>query len=92
MKIINSKKGEDIIIYDVRKFTSITDFLMITTVYSDAQMRAILKELRNKIKRKPDHFEGEATGGWILIDYGGLIVNLFTPEVREFYRLERLWG
>ncbi len=90
--IISEKKGDNIIVYDVRKLTSFTDFLMITTLKSEVQMRSILKDLRRNIKEIANHIEGEASSGWILIDYGGLIVNLFLPEVREFYGLERLWG
>ncbi len=92
LDIVSEKKGDNIIVYDVRKLTSFTDFLMITTLKSEVQMRSILKDLRGNIKEITNHIEGEASSGWILIDYGGLIVNLFLPEVREFYGLERLWG
>lgn len=90
--IVSSKKGDNTVIYDVSKLTSFTDFIVITTVYSKAQMAAILKELREKINERADHIEGESSGGWVLIDYGGVIINLFLPDVREFYGLERLWG
>lgn len=90
--VINSKKADNTIIYDVGKLTSFTDYIVIATVYSEVQMTAILKVLRKEIKEKADHIEGNTSGGWVLVDYGGLIVNLFLPDIREFYGLERLWG
>ncbi len=90
--IINSKKGEDTFLFDVRKITSFTDYLIITTLNSTTQMDAILKELRESLKQKPEHIEGNSSCGWMLIDYGSVIINLFTDEMRQFYNLERIWG
>lgn len=91
-KVIDSKKGEEIIVYDVRKLTSFTDYLLLSTLNAEVQMKAVSKELTREIKIKPDHIEGDTSGGWILIDYDGLVVNLFSLKSREFYGLERLWG
>lgn len=92
IEVISSKKGEDIVTYDVKKMTSFTDYLIIATVTSKVQMEAVIKELVHELKIKPNHIEGKGLSGWMLIDYGGVVVNMFLPEVREFYRLERLWG
>jgi ribosome-associated protein len=89
--IISDKKGVNILAYDVRKITSFTEFIIIATTNSEVQMSAIVKELREKIKVS-SHIEGEPSSGWVLIDYDGLIINLFLPHEREFYGLERLWG
>ncbi len=90
--IVDSKKGEDVVVYDVRDMTSFTDYIMIVSVNSSAQMNAVLKELNKNIEIKPNHIEGDASGGWILMDYEGVVVNIFVPEIRNFYCLERLWG
>ena len=89
--IICEKKGENLIVYDVRGLTSFTDYILIVTLNSEVQMKAILKEMKRNISLS-ESVEGEASSGWILVDYDGVIVNLFLPQVREFYSLERLWG
>lgn len=66
-------------------------FLVISTFNSAAQINAVLKELR-KNDIKPEHIEGEPSCGWVLIDYGVLIMNLFFKDVREYYCLERIWS
>lgn len=91
-EIIDSKKGKNTIIYDVKNLATFTDFIILTTVNSAVQANALLKELNEKISQKPHHIEGESNQGWVLLDYNGVIVNIFTPEEREFYGLERLWG
>ena len=90
-RIISSKKAEDTVIYDVKDMTTFTDYMIIATVNSSAQLNAVSKELKEKLNIKPHHSES-GTGGWSLIDYGGLVVNLFFPDKREFYGLERIWG
>ena len=90
-RVISSKKAEETVIYDVRKLTSFTDYIIISTVNSTAQLEAVSRELKEKLDLKPDHTEN-GEGGWMLIDYGGFVVNLFFPESREFYGLERIWG
>jgi len=90
--IIDSKKGEGIIAYDVRDMTSFTDYILIASVNSSSQMGAIIKEFRNNPGLKKSRIEGDASSGWVLIDCEGIVLNLFLPEVREFYSLERLWG
>jgi ribosome-associated protein len=90
--LIDSKKGENILIYDIRKLATFADYLIITTVNSTVQMDTVAKELLKEIEIKPDHVEGKSSSGWVLMDYSGVVINIFLPEVREFYRLERLWG
>ena len=91
-EVIHSKQGKDIVVYDVREMASFTDYIIIATLNSDVQIRAVLKELSRKIKTPGFHVEGEASGGWVLLDYDYVIVNLFFPNERRFYGLERLWG
>ncbi|MFH1414956.1 MAG: ribosome silencing factor [Elusimicrobiota bacterium] len=90
--VIISKKGSETLIYDVSSITSFTEYIVITSVNSKVQMDAIHKELERSVSPRPDHVEGESSSGWVLLDYDSVIVNIFLEPVREFYRLERLWG
>ncbi|MBN2407497.1 MAG: ribosome silencing factor [Elusimicrobia bacterium] len=92
VRVIDSKKGRDAVLYDVREMTGFTDYIIIATVDSGPQMQAVMKEMLGRWKKRPLHVEGDAAGGWVLVDFVGVVVNLFTPEVRAFYKLERLWG
>lgn len=78
----------------MREVCSFTDFFVITSGRSSRQTRAVAEEIRLRIKEQgvsPLSIEGEVQGDWVLMDYLGVIVHVFTPETRDFYRLETLW-
>jgi len=88
------KKAKDTIILNLSKLTLIADYFVITTGESEPQLKAIsdfiIAELKkNKIKLL--HEEGRPEAGWILLDYGEVVVHIFSQEKREFYDLEYLW-
>lgn len=79
---------------DMRGVCSYTDFFVICSGRSSRQARAISDEVRYVLKQEgtlPARVEGEQKGDWILIDYLDVVVHVFTPEARDFYRLENLW-
>jgi len=88
-------KAEDIRVLDMRELISYTDYLLICTGRSVRQTRRIVEEIALRLKREdgqlPGHVEGQAGGEWILMDYLDFVVHVFTPEAREFYRLDVLW-
>ncbi len=89
------KKGEDIVILDIRKLSSISDYFVIVSGTSDRHVRAIAENVIDKMaekKIKCTHVEGLAESLWALLDFGDVIVHAFHPETRRFYNLERLWG
>lgn len=93
--LILEKKGENIIIQDLREVTSMTDFFVICTVDVDVQARAIMNHIKDELiyqSIKPWHTEGNAQSSWILLDFVDVVVHIFKREAREFYGLERLWG
>lgn len=92
IKILEGKKGEDIKILDVRKLTWITDYFIILTGNSIIQTKTIAQSLLEGIKEKPISVEGLEEGKWILLDYQDVMIHIFLPQIREFYRLEKLWG
>ncbi len=82
-------------ILDLRGLSDVTDFFVIATGDSDTHARAISENILDRTREdgfRPVGVEGLRAGRWVLMDYVGLIVHVFLGEVREFYRLERLWG
>ena len=80
----------------MRGVVSYTDFFLICSGRNPRQTQTIAQEIREAIKREqrlvPNGMDGERAGDWILIDYLDVIVHVFTPEARAYYRLEQLWG
>jgi ribosome-associated protein len=72
---------------------SYTDFFVLATGANPRQTQAISEEIQHKVRpRRPARVEGEREGEWVLLDYIDVVVHLFTPTARDFYRLETLWG
>ena len=89
-RLIEEKKGNDIIIFDLRGISPITDYFVICTGLSDIHNRNIADALVEC--EKPYHVEGFEAGYWVLLDFIDVIVHIFSKETRDFYGLERLWG
>ncbi|MCK4773121.1 MAG: ribosome silencing factor [Candidatus Latescibacteria bacterium] len=92
-----TKKAIDLVILDLRKLTSVTDFFIVGTVSTDVHSRAVegaVKEwAKDELGQRPWHVEGaEGTRNWVLLDYIDVVVHLFLPDARAYYTLERLWG
>ena len=91
---LNEKKGRDISAIKVGDLTVLADYFLLCTANSSTQVRALCDEVEEKLEEaglKPDHIEGRATG-WIVLDYGSVIVHIFTREQRAFYDLDRMWA
>ena len=89
------RKAVDVVVLDLRGLSSATDFFVIATGRSDLHVRAIAEHVIDGGKARgirPSHAEGVDEGRWVLIDYIDLVVHVFHPSVRAFYRLEELWG
>ena len=95
MDAIADKKGEDVLLLDIRDISILADYFVIGTATSGRQTDAIVAGVKQEIKQAfeivPLHIEGEAASGWVLMDYGGVVVHLFAPEARAYYDLEGLW-
>lgn len=93
--IASDKLAEDIVALDLRPLVSYTDFMIVMTGRNIRQTKAIHDELREAMKRVgevPSRVEGVEEADWILLDYLGCVVHIFTPDLRDRYRLEQLWG
>ena len=90
------RKAVDIVQLDLRGLTSVADYFVICTGRSDRQSRAIHEGIHLGMKEQhgmlPTRVDGAGEGNWVLMDYTDVIVHVFTPETRDFYRLEQLWG
>lgn len=93
--LADSKKAEDIVVMDMRGLVAYTDFLAICTARNERQARAIVDEVKLRLKQEhgllPGGVEGEGSAGWIVLDYLDAVLHVFTAEERERYQLEDLW-
>jgi len=80
---------------DLRSISLLADYFVICSGESERQVKAIVDEITKKIKEEgvgPLHIEGDSSSGWVLVDYGDVIVHVFAPAVRGYYQLEKLWS
>ena len=90
------KKAIDLTVLDLRGVSSYTDFFVVCSGNTDRQTKAIHDRIHQGLKKEhgllPRRVEGLGEARWILLDYLDVVVHVFTPEARDFYRLEQLWG
>jgi ribosome-associated protein len=94
-RMADAKKADDIVVIDMREVCSFTDSFVIATGASNLQLRAIRNSIEEGMGRmgfKSGPMEGNHSSSWIVMDYGDVVVHLMSPESRDFYRLEHLWG
>ena len=89
-------KAVDLVVLDLSGASAFTDAFVIATGRSDRQVKAIHDAIHQGMKNEhamlPNHVKGLAEANWVLLDYGDVVVHVFTPATREYYRLETLWG
>ena len=94
VKILDKKKAVDIKAIHITDYSIVADYFVIATGTSNTHVKSLADELEyemSKLGIESNHIEGKATG-WIVLDYGTVIVHIFTGESREYYNLERLWS
>jgi ribosome-associated protein len=94
-ELADSKKAEDIVALDMRGLVAYTDFLIVCTARNERQARAIVDEVRVRVKKDsgllPGGVDAGGEAGWTIIDYLDVVLHVFTPEARDRYQLEDLW-
>ena len=91
----DDKKAADLLLLEVADVLALVDVFLLATASSDRQLKAVadaVEERGRELGRRPQQREGRAESGWLLLDFGDVVVHLFSEEQREFYSLERLWG
>ena len=90
------KKAEDVVVIDLTEYSDVCDYFLIATGLNARQVDTIVDEIEEKVAEAygehPFSIEGRDQRTWILMDYGSVVVHVFTPEARDYYRLEKLWG
>jgi ribosome-associated protein len=95
VKAALDKKALDVVVLDLRHTPAFTDFFVLCSGQNQRQVKAIVdavEEALRAAKVRPAHIEGYDRAEWVLMDYFNFIVHVFSPQTREFYSLERLWG
>ena len=92
----DNKKAENIVILDVQKISSVTDYFVIASGTSEPHLRAIVEEITGKLRDengvRPRAVDGTVHGAWVVLDFFDVIVHIMRQDVRERYDLEGLWG
>ena len=95
LDVLEEKKAEEILLLDIREISDFTDYFIITSGTSDRMLNALADAVREAVKARYQlngKIEGEAQEGWILADFGDIVIHFFSPDRREYYRLEDLWS
>ena len=95
-ELADRRKAEDIVVLDVRKISSITDYFVIATGTSEPHLRAICDEIQDKLREehgvRPRAVDGTLQTAWLVMDFFDVIVHIMRADVRKLYDLETLWG
>ena len=94
VEVASDKQATDIALLDTRKVCSFADYFVLCTAESTRQIKTIYDEVEHVLKKEgilPHHREGRPDSGWLLLDFGDVIVHIFAPFEREYYRLDELW-
>jgi len=92
---LDTRKALDITIIDIAEKSGFADYFVIASATSLRQLSALSDNLEDKLASEdilPHHIEGKGDSGWILLDYGDIVINLFTVEQRDHYNIEKIWN
>jgi ribosome-associated protein len=95
VEVASDKQASNIVLLDVRGICSFADYFVICTGDNQRQVRTILDEIGSNLKKEgvlTHHREGALDSGWLLLDYGDVIVHIFSPGERDYYNLDGLWN
>lgn len=95
VEVASDLQAEDIVMLDISRVTTFADYFVILSANTDRQIRAVRDDMVRRLKELGvalGHSEGTAISGWLLLDFGDVIVHIFGPSEREFYQLEELWS
>ena len=90
----SDKQGANIVLLDVRGVSAFADYMVVLTAGSVRQLNALAEDLIEAVEKarfRLHHREGSAESGWVLLDFGDVVVHVFSEEQRDFYRLEQVW-
>ncbi len=94
VKVLDDKKAEEIAVLDTTDLTVVSEYFVIATGNSSTHVKSLADDVEYELQQlgvEPEHIEGRATG-WILLDYGSVLLHVFTRDNRDYYNLEHLWA
>ncbi len=94
VEALEDKKGENIVLLDIHETTDLADYFVICSGTSDRMLNSLSDVVRETVKQKFSIIprgEGNPSDGWLVVDLGDIVVHLFSPDQRDYYRLEQLW-
>ncbi|MDD7718680.1 MAG: ribosome silencing factor [Eubacteriaceae bacterium] len=94
-KTLDNKKAIDITVIDIMEKASFADYMIIATGNSDRQVNSLVDDVEEEFAKEglfAKSIDGKQNSGWILMDFGDIVVNIFNKETREKYNIERVWG
>ena len=92
---VAERHGSEIVLLDMQEVSLLADYFVLCSAQSTPQFKAIVDEVQKAAKNAGGrllHVEGEPESGWVLVDYGSVVIHIFDPEVRVYYDLEGLWS
>ena len=94
-RLLDDKKALDVQVIHISPMASFADYLVLASGGSDRQMAALTENVEDMLEPEgifPKHIEGKRASGWILMDYGDVVINVMTQDMREKYKIEKIWG
>ncbi|HIU95094.1 MAG TPA: ribosome silencing factor [Candidatus Copromorpha excrementipullorum] len=94
-KLLDEKKAMDVAVIDISPKASFADYFVMASAGSERQLDALVDNVEDALEPQkifPKSVEGKRSSGWILMDYGDVVINVMTVEMREKYNIERIWG
>ena len=94
-KALDDKLGEDIKVLDIHEISILADYFLIAHGNNSSHVQALIDSVEEALEKEgvvPDHVEGYREGSWVLLDFGRIIVHVFSKDARLFYDLERIWA
>ncbi|TQI65921.1 ribosome silencing factor [Clostridium sp. KNHs216] len=94
VKILDEKKAMDLKAIGIKDISVLADYFVFSTGTSSTHVKSLAEEVEFKLKQlgvSPEHVDGYRSNSWVLLDYGNVMVHIFTADAREFYNLDRLW-
>jgi len=95
VEVLDNQQGEDILVIDVHEKSSFTDYLILASGRNSRQVAALCDDVEDALAKEgvfPKGIEGRNATGWVLLDMGDIIVNVFEKEMRDKYSIEKVWG
>lgn len=95
VEIASDKLASDIVLLDIQPIATVADYFVVLSTASERQLAAIVRDIEQSLRNddgvRPLRIEGKAASGWVLMDFGDVVVHVFSSEQRSFYQLEDLW-